>query len=153
MPSDCVSLNCQLWQYSGLPGWLLKQLVWEVHLQVWILLLFYSRNFPCFPMSSKLLETRGIQVLTQLFFWEIYSIPCWEPIHQFRTCVDSVRFWLKWTQIILLFNHFNSSSGFFFSKFCKLTKVYQDHIVTRTFFNYVNNIGYRTHRAYRFAKS
>lgn len=41
----------------------------EVHLQVWILLLFYSRNFPCFPMSSKLLETRGIQLPTQPFVW------------------------------------------------------------------------------------
>lgn len=65
----------------------------EVHLQVWILLLFYSRNFPCFPMSSKLLETRGIQLPTQPFFsGEINSILCWEPIHQFRACVDSVRF-------------------------------------------------------------
>lgn len=37
MPSVCVSLIFQLWQYSVLPGRLLMQLVWEVHLQVWIL--------------------------------------------------------------------------------------------------------------------
>lgn len=92
MPSDCVSLSCQLWQYSGLPGWLLKQLLWKSISKSGF---FYysipeiSHVFLCHLNYSRPGVSR---YPLSLFSGEINSILCWEPIHQFRTCVDSVRF-------------------------------------------------------------